>query len=418
MILLIAVTATVGLMTMMLSATNSPPWSRQIHQQDATAGERATYAIAGNEIASCFTSVDDFEPSSWQGAWTLNRTATATFFVPDCPWHAKVKDSDTDEHRLAYRPTDCRLDYVGSSELHAILANRTVVFLGDSVSLGMAQNLMCALWKAMAADGAQAPTLYSRMVPNENGIRETSERSRCVLFTNNTSVCWVSAGKCCSPGFFGGKWACGRPCERRLGASLRALADAAALTAHDVIVVNVGVHYDIDSPTEQQSLAREISSLCFGERVVRERYRTPPTVIFRETGPQHWRSGRYNYWKNIFEPNEGCRDYPVGWTDSEEPLGPRFNPYNHFTNRLLRARCQRLLTLPVWFPSALLGVRDRGGKEGDCTHFYGPGSAYTLWNTMLLRLLRQVPNEPAAHASPADGARWANLRRLLADPAF
>ena len=100
----------------------------------------------------CFSLPQHFEPSAWRGNWVLDRQATDAFFAPNCPFYRESGkfngDPDQDEHRLAFQPHSCKSPPLSALELRLLLANRTVMFFGDSVSRDMATNLACALWKA------------------------------------------------------------------------------------------------------------------------------------------------------------------------------------------------------------------------------------------------------------------------------
>jgi hypothetical protein len=265
-----------------------------------------------------------------------------------------------------------------------LLANRTVVFLGDSTSLGMATNLACALWKATKGRGLLGHT--SRIHDRIPGPMDENEW--CLKFADAQIVCWIAAAKCHHIEYDAAN---SRFCSetgrtRSLGTALSGA--AGVLGPRDVVVANAGVHFNIDNAIDQASLLAELEGVCTYMRVSGE---AAPLVVWRETGPQTWGNGRFPYhYQQYFHQHMSdfeCEAWPDDWLEAAEPWMSEYNPYNIFFESAL-AKCAGIRQLPVWFPSAQLGLADRSGKPGDCTHYFGPGSAHGLWNTMLLDLLR------------------------------
>ena len=368
----------------------------------------------------CFSQSDHFQSSIWYGEWALDRNLTEPFFAPDCPWFAKrnqgdwlgrhAKYPDQEEHRLVFKSEFCHLIYPSAQELRTRLANRTVIFLGDSVSLQMALALACALWKVTASDGS--PSEIVRSVNGEENIVETAERSRCMRFFDSQVVCWVSAGKCCIHAV--DHTTCQRTCARTLGHALAQWGNI--LTAADVMIANVGVHFNIDKLQDMALIDAEIEGFCSSYKTLLDDRGADmlPTMVFRESGPQLWPKGRYHYNRSLLQ---SCAAWPDEWFWKAKPWDSTYNPYNSMVNELLE-NClprtpARFSRLPVWFPTAQLGIHDLLPVAGDCTHYFGPGSANSLWNSMLLNLLAHttIPSN-----TPAAPAGWETIQKHLQLP--
>ena len=370
----------------------------------------------------CFTLPEHFEPSAWRGDWVLDRRATETFFAPECPYYGDLNwgahhagNLDQDEHRLAFRSHSCQSSSYTSHELRMLLANRTVVFFGDSVSLGMANNLACALWKATV--GQQVARHIRAPRDGDDGMERPTEPSRCFMFSEGQIVCWISAAKCANFGYEGAKSRyCADTYLRSLGHAMNGAVDF--LGPNDVVVANAGVHFNVDNARDQALLWAEVEGLCANVGLWGE---AAPLVVWRENAAQNWERGRFPY-----SPNKSvveCEVWPDDWLEAAEPWMSEYNPYNLFLEPLL-ANCAGIRRLPVWLPSAMLGLADRVGKRGDCTHYFGPGSAHGLWNTMLLDVLHNhktrtyTPTHArTAREQEADGPsyseRWRGILLLL-----
>jgi hypothetical protein len=266
-----------------------------------------------------------------------------------------------------------------------LLANRTIMFFGDSGSLGMATNLACALWKATEGQDA---TQHIRAA--QDAMEQATEPSRCFKFLDEQIVCWISAATCAK---FGSDKAkshfCAETDLRSLGHAITGAADF--LGPRDVVVANAGLQFNVDNPVDQALLLAELEGLCAN---VRFWGGAAPLVIWRETAAQNWAQARFPS-----SPNDSvlkCEALPHDWLEAAEPHAwmSQYNPYNIFLEPTL-AECAGVRRLPVWLPSAILGLKDRIGRRGECTHYFGPGSAHALWNTMLLDVLRN--HETQAH---------------------
>ena len=346
----------------------------------------------------CFTIPEHFEPGAWRGNWVLDRRVTEAFFAPECPFYGdlfplaggdfdvpSLGNPDQDEHRLAFQSHSCNSSFYSSRELRLLLANRTVMFFGDSVSLGMATNLACALWKA--TEGQHA-TQHIRAA--QDAMEQATEPSRCFKFLDEQIVCWISAATCAK---FGSDKPNSRFCAqtdlRSLGHAITGASDF--LRPNDVVVANAGVEFFVDNLFDQGLLLAELEGLCAN---VRFWGGAAPLVIWRETAAQNWAQARFPS-----SPNDSvlkCEALPHDWLEAAEPHAwmSQYNPYNIFLEPTL-AECAGVRRLPVWLPSAMLGLKDRIGRRGECTHYFGPGSAHALWNTMLLDVLRN--HETQAH---------------------
>jgi hypothetical protein len=351
---------------------------------------------------TCFTLPEHFEPGAWRGNWILDRRLTEAFFAPECPFYGDLfplasedpggplpGNPDQDEHRLVFESHSCNSSSYSSRELRLLLANRTVMFFGDSVSLGMATNLACALWKATQGQHA---TQHIRAA--QDAMEQATEPSRCFKFLDEQIVCWISAATCAK---FGSDESNSRFCAetdlRSLGHAIEGASDF--LRPSDVVVANAGVQFSVDNLVDQALLFAELEGLCSNVRLWGE---AAPLVIWRETAAQNWEPARFpsSPHDSVLE----CKALPDDWLEAAEPNAwmSMYNPYNNFLEPTL-AECAGVRRLPVWLPSAMLGLKDRIGMHGECTHYFGPGSAHGLWNTMLLDVLRG--HNTHAHTSTA-----------------
>jgi hypothetical protein len=380
----------------------------------------------------CFTLPEHFKPGAWRGSWALDRRSTETFFAPECPFYGDLfahlasadpsgqslthhaDNPDQDEHRLKFQSNSCNASSYSSRELRSLLANRTVVFLGDSVSLGMASNLACALWKATAGEHVSRHIRATR-----DGMEAPAEPSRCFKFLEDQVVCWISAATCASFGYDEPtslrRSFCAETYLRSLGHAITSAADF--LRPSDVVVANAGMHFKIDNAQDRALLLAELEGLCANIGLWGE---TAPLVVWRENAAHNWEQGRFPYSPHTSGTDSECEALPDGWLEGADPWDSEYNPYNLFLEPLLE-ECAGVRRLPVWFPSAMLGLADRVGRRGDCTHYFGPGSAHGLWNTMLLDILRnhdtRMPGQTAAPERISESAhqseRWRGIVSLV-----
>jgi hypothetical protein len=240
------------------------------------------------------------------------------------------------------------------------------------------------LWKATKGRDS---LIHIRSI-NEASPRPI-EGEWCIKFADAQIVCWIAAAKChhhevdaeysryCVETFR----------SRSLGTAVAGA--AGVLGPRDVVVANAGVHFNIDNAIDQGMLWAEVEAMC---NVIGLSDEAAPLVVWRENAAQNWANGRYPYLYHYLAVHGNislfeCEAWPDDWLEAAEPWMSEYNPYNLFLESAL-AECADVRRLPVWLPSAQLGLADRSGKRGDCTHYFGPGSAHGLWNTMLLDLLR------------------------------
>jgi hypothetical protein len=219
-------------------------------------------------------------------------------------------------------------------------------------------------------------------------MEKTVHPSRCFKFADAQIVCWLQAAWCKAGGLDVADNS--RFCKETWGRSLGDAMQGAAgfLGRNDIVVANAGIHFNIDGISDRAHLLAELEGVCTNLGIWDEAER--PLVVWRESAPQGWATGRFPYDLSMADNNISvfdCEAWPDDWVDVAEPWMSEYNPYNRFFESAL-AECDGVRRLPVWLPSAMLGSADRVAARGDCTHYFPSGSAYSLWNTMLLDLLR------------------------------
>jgi hypothetical protein len=294
------------------------------------------------------------------------------------------------------------------ARLRELMLGRSAVFVGDSVSMRQAWNLVALSCLRRHGD---------RLEYSMRHVKEPSEspeqRSRCWAVRDHRGsircrVCWISAGK--GP-------------ERRIGDVVATLlqqpiSTAPLLTQRDIVVTNAGLHY---RPTDKARLRDELASLVAAvkgaQRLVRSS--TLPLLYYRTTSPQFWRNGIYHYTSNkvdclpAWDVAAMLRRVANG-TDMRDVLGSKgSNAYNQCVCCALHS-APVVQMLDIWLLTAVMGPAE-SWRPYDCSHFFTLGSVPSAWNQLLLAGAG-IAAAPAPENNASAETKWARLRALLNSP--
>ena len=363
------------------------------------------------------------------GEWKL-RPATAfirRFFtcpLLDSKFVGRMRDGRRNATGLQlprFFPTSCSLPRFSARALLSLLAGRTLVIVGDSVSEQHFHSLACSLLVAEAAPGM--PTMTPSWWPT-NATRSELWRTRsCLPFGAEPSrlflLCLLTAAKANEMH---------APPDWLAASKLRA-----ALQPTDVVLLNAGVHFSeastaaahfeqlvgpllqaepsgrakpLKAADRSESNGRRESSGKKESSTSKREYSAPPLVVYAQTAPQHFAGGRYP----SDDPAAGCVPHAPGCASC--------NLYNARVDALARAASVPIL--PLWHASAVMHG-EHAAPPRDCTHFLLPGVP-SHWSELLLGLLatphtlKPFPAPPAAASSPpqlSPQRRWHALRRAF-----
>ena len=271
--------------------------------------------------------------------------------------------------------------------LLTLLAGRTLLLLGDSVTEQHFHALACQLF----GDASQQPKRTATWYAATNAKSELFKTRSCLPFAHDVLLCYVTAGK-------SNELQMPRPWI--LSGRLRA-----ALQPSDIVLVNVGVHFDAASAaaTHYQQLVGPL---------IDKTKSTPPLVIYRESAPQHFSGGRYP----PTDRNGGC--VPLVTDRLDGPSESVSNRYNRLINPIAEKSGTPILR--IWSASAPY-YKEHLGPPKDCTHWILPGVP-DYWSGQLYRMLsasehasssttglmRALPKKPLSVAK-----RWTALRKAF-----
>mmetsp|Transcript_34778 Transcript_34778/g.73185 ORF Transcript_34778/g.73185 Transcript_34778/m.73185 type:complete len:403 (+) Transcript_34778:122-1330(+) len=284
-----------------------------------------------------------------------------------CPWRAKCNNSWSSMPALSQ---SCRRHFLNS------LSNRTLMFIGDSLSRQHFYGLVCDLWP-LTSDATRSTgsgqfevlqicnaVVSTISVPAFNWssprLCETCCNLHCI-FIQKTRLCYAVASKSNAP---------------TLSAAQTLAISQRFLGPGDFIVVNIGVQWGPKTVAARtRELLRRYLSLDPSLR---------PRMIWRESGPQHFVGGEYSRTKN--------------WSRACVPLRPRtlalptFNYRNKITNPIVAVAGVPILKI---FDSSLPYHSLHKDPRKDCTHWCLDGhhnsGVLSLWNDKLAALLLSHP---------------------------
>ena len=283
-----------------------------------------------------------------------------------------------------------------------LLAGRTLVLLGDSVTEQHFHSLACALLGSDANHSNRTPTWW----PRAAAAAELWKTRTCIPFAHEFVLCYMTAGKVNE---------LNSPRPWILSAKLRQ-----ALQPTDIVLLNVGVHFH-DASAAASHYEQLAGPLLHTASTAKARTSsTPhvaspslhdddaPVVIFRETAPQHFAGGVY---PPTGSGTHGCVPLPSRWADA-----PDRNKYNEAINPL--AKRDGVPVLRIWASSALMHA-DHLNPPTDCTHWILPGvpdhwteQLYAMLRADDAKLLRPIVPRGTKQTTRLT-RRWAALRRAF-----
>ena len=304
-----------------------------------------------------------------------------------------------------YQPFDCTLPLLTSANLQASLSGRTIIFMGDSVSLHHYTTLVCALnTAAIGADGRSSMVKVFGLTTEGLGKTDT-----CAFWdAAGIALCFLYPA---SKSFYGK-----RPnyLRRKASTIISALQDHAQLTLHDAIVFNIGVMLEKGGVVR----VREMRETLLDAATAHSHWhkaRSPtgaPLLLWRETGSQGFPGFAY--------PGRSAKGIACAHFDAHAFSSASNASINRF-NAPLGSTLERtgLPVLHVWATTAI--ARQEYPGNGDCTHFPLHGAVYSSWNEIMLRALEQLrPRSPQTISTGQQmwEHRKQGLLRALASLAF
>lgn len=239
-----------------------------------------------------------------------------------------------------------------------LLAGRTLLLLGDSLTEQHFHSLACHLLAEAHGTSASLRTAsFERAVSSE-----LWKMRSCLPLANDALLCYVAAGRATEPH---------APRDWILASRLRA-----ALQPSDVVLLNVGVHFNDPQVARAHfgMLAGPLLHSASGNVSSARPVTPPPLVLFRETTPQHFDGGRFPPAK----PGAGCVPLPARWREAPER--------NHYNEAIVpQARRDGVPILRVWHALSSMHM-EHAAPPRDCTHWMLPGVT-SMWTLRLHALL-------------------------------
>ena len=337
--------------------------------------------------------------ASLAGTWRSSRVPSGTKDNTTCPLlqqsagHRVLRGAQGWMEFVAH---GCATTSVGGLEpLLSTLHGRTVVMVGDSLSMAQLYSLACSvggtsiLIKAWGTGGPRGDALILR--PHEALFAFISLRGSSSRHDG---------------------------ANRTPQAVVRALHDYAGLASTDVVLVNFGVSYSpmITRSGQGQFMKSAIQFIQEWQRLFGSpRDPSLPLLAFRETAPQGWTPhGLYPGVRKAHSSGNcsffiGSNKAAVGEVCGIAP----HNPYNCGLTPLLRTH--HVPVLPVWAATAT-AAQQFSNPPRDCTHFLNPGPVYQFWNVLLLRMVRALRGGAAlqSHLHTNNTREVALLRAFVA----
>ncbi|KAL1519786.1 hypothetical protein AB1Y20_023293 [Prymnesium parvum] len=237
------------------------------------------------------------------------------------------------------------------SAIQRLRHGNKLILLGDSISLQMWVTLLLLVSERMPE--LRCPDL-SQSYRGEWGSDGQLQCARAANF----QLCYAKAGVVPSVGRKG------RAHRTSAAEVLRALMRDGSVNNQTIVVVNFGLHYE-DRRAELVSEAIALANV--------HRSRTAPTIVWRETSPQHFQA--------THPFSEGDSHVPSWWRDEHasrcSPLAPddaNANKFNEATNPIMTRAGVPLLkvwhaTAQDWSTHLSRTTNRESASITDCTHF-------------------------------------------------
>ena len=300
---------------------------------------------------------------------SLPNLRLSTFNRLDNTWNKKLLKYDTECPIIStiakcYKPMNKSTYHRASQNaLHIVKVlfeeERNLFFLGDSVSLGQFKSLLFVLYNVNKKYYHRA--LMSSKTKFKEG-RET-EVSNCVQLIDSNYpykpiICWLSAGKAFPPSIL-----------------TRYKMMKKYVTTNDIFVINCGLHHNNRAEPRRQLL-----------EMWKEKTKTSPYMIFRETNRQYFNAPNGKYHKAKLKPT---------WKDDKKCIPLSKKAINNGDPQYGdQAKLAEKYHVPIIYTTR--NINDEyldyvGYARGvlDCSHPCTWGSTYVRWNEDLLLLIKE-----------------------------
>ena len=256
-------------------------------------------------------------------------------------------------------------------DMFPLVRGRTVWIVGDSQSLDFNKALLCFLHEFWDLKLYNATVIHPQYTPFLNQLRST----QCGNLVDSTRICYLRADQ-----------------PHTVIDLITPLMQTIG-HPHDILVLNVGLHYTPDYEKDLQKIAAFFS----------DQRSKMPMLLWMDTPPQHFNTEVGEYSKAIVGPPFDC--WYIGKANNKDPLrvssdhqltsiDPTYQSVveGGWRNILARAvmKAADIPVLQIWNESMLLWNYHRDNGAGwECTHYCFP-SAPQVWVYHLLVRLREL----------------------------
>ena len=256
-------------------------------------------------------------------------------------------------------------------DLFTLVRGRTIWVVGDSQSLDMSKALQCFLHEFWDLNMYNATDIMPQLAPTLNQLRS----ALCSDLVDSTRICYLRADQPYTV----------------LDVVFPILLSAGQ--PHDLLILNVGLHY---IPEYRGELGKIAS-------IITEQRTKLPQALWMDTPPQHFLTEFGEYPRDTGNPPFNC--WYIGKAEDKDPLtlskdhqlitsDPKYQQVADGGWRNIIARpvmmAAGIPVLQTWNESMLLWNYHRDSGAGwECTHYCVP-SAPQVWVYHLLRKLQEL----------------------------
>jgi hypothetical protein len=290
------------------------------------------------QSSTCFTS--DYN-GSFPGSITRIRTKHP-YSMKSCPFVLR-RHNCINNFLYELRPSSCSLLPTMALNWSALLGNRTLWVLGDSLSSQLSISIMCLLRKfsdmiLYSLDGSGKLATGSR---EDMASKIILEKSRCaVLHRLNSRICFRYVSQLPDPGWLSTVFN--------------------LIKKHDIVLLNIGIHFNRENLLSYRNNISAVSTFLNG-------LSAKPRVYWIESTTQPFGSGNGLYSVNARQSTNKCSALPEdGW------------PLTNWRNLVANPVLQRIKIPIVPFAIATKNAQRAHRGSPDCTHFCNPGLVDSL----------------------------------------